>query len=193
MKFKIMIILSIVLLSQSIYAFDSEREGLVIGVGMGYAPSAYTEISDFQNSRVSTSGLAGSLIAGYGYNENTLFLVMIEGLKSKTHTAVSPSETTWQGFTGVGVRFYFNDIGSSFFISSGIGLQRFIKTQNIVAVDEYRTKYPKHDSGLGFLIGVGYEFTEFLQVQASFSNGQTKNNFPWDHTQLIFTASLVLY
>ncbi len=178
------IIILILLLSQPVLAFDAEREGIVIGGGIGYAPSAYTEISGFLSSRVKTNGVAGSLMAGYGYNENTLFLLMIEGFKTNNGTFSDTSAKAWQGFTGVGVRFYFDDIGSSFFISSGIGLQRFIKTQNNSVT---------HESGLGFLAGAGYEFTENFQLQTTFSNGQTRNSFRWDHVQFIMTVSFVLY
>lgn len=184
MQNKIYLIIVILLFSQTVLAFDSERQGLVVGAGIGYAPTAYTEISSFQNSRVTTEGIAGSLIAGYGYNENTLFLLMFEGFKTNTHSIVSPSESIIQGFSGVGVRFYFDDIGSSFFISSCIGLQRYINSQK----SEF-----SHDAGLGFLIGAGYEFTENFQFRTTFSNGQTKDSFKWNHVQLIMTVSFVLY
>ena len=174
----------VLLFSQTVLAFDSERAGFVLSGGIGYAPTAYTEISGFQNSRVTTEGIAGSLIAGYGYNENTLFLLMLEGFKTNTHTIASPSESIIQGFSGVGVRFYFDDIGSSFFISSCIGLQRYINSNK----SEF-----SHDAGLGFLIGGGYEFTENFQLRTTFSNGQTKDSFNWDHVQLIMTVSFVLY
>ncbi len=181
---KIYLIIIILLFSQTVMAFDSEREGFVISGGVGYAPTAYTEISGYQNSRVTTDGIAGSFITGYGYNENTLFLLIFEGFKTNTYTIVSPSESVLQGFSGVGVRFYFDDIGSSFFISSCIGLQHYINQKESAF---------SHDAGLGFLIGAGYEFTENFQFRTTFSNGQTKDSFKWDHVQLIMTVSFILY
>lgn len=175
---------TLLILSSTCFAFDSEREGFVIGGGIGYAPNAHTEIAGFQGSRVSTSGFAGSLITGYGYNENTLFLLMVEGLKSNTRTILTPTESIKQGFAGFGVRFYFDHIGSSFFISSGIGLQFYLNSKD----SDFA-----HNSGLGYLIGGGYEFAENFQVQTSFSNGQTKDSFRWNHLQLIMTVSFILY
>ncbi len=183
MKIKLCLIL-ILLISQSSFAFDSEREGFIISAGLGFAPSASTQISDFPSSRVKTNGFALSLMAGYGYNENTMLLFMLEGLQSKDSTFISPVETTRQGFMGAGIRFYFNEIGQSVFITSCLGIQKYMKTDSNEEL---------HEAGLGYLVGFGYEFAESFQVQATLSSGQTKNSFPWDHSQFILTASIILY
>ncbi len=184
MKFKLYPILIFLIIAQSSYAFDSEREGFVISAGFGFAPSASTQIKDFPGSRVTTNGVALSLVAGYGFNENTLFLLMVEGLQSKDSTFVSSVETTRQGFVGAGIRFYFNEIGQSVFITSCLGIQKYMKTESNEKL---------HDAGLGYLVGFGYEIVENFQVQATLSSGQTKNSFPWQHSQFILTASFILY
>ena len=183
MKLKLVVLLFILLTSQAVMAFDADREGFVLSAGAGIAPIAYTEISGLSESRNSGVGYAVSFMTGYGYNENTLFFLMWEGLRANSLSFDDESEKVWQGFTGAGVRFYFGDIGSSFFIESGLGLQFYNSSDTIFY----------HDSGLGVLIGAGYEISDHLQLQTNLSNGQTKDSFKWQHFQFIVTASYILY
>ncbi len=177
-------IFSILLLTQTCLAFDSERQGLVLEAGVGFAPTISTEISSFSSTNEKSSAVSGIILAGYGFNENAQFFLMLNGSQGDSFPADSVSEKIWQGFTGVGVRFYFDDIGSSFFITSGIGLQLYLNSDNA----EF-----SHDTGLGFLVGGGYEFAEHFHLQTSILNGKTKDSFNWNHMQLNFTVSFILY
>ena len=181
---RIILLVNLFLFTTSLFAFDGEREGIVIGGGVGYGPVARNSIDGFSSTKVSSSGTAFNLLAGYGYNNNTLFLVMHDGIISKTHTTVSAEESVYQGFTGLGVCFYFDEVGSSFLLTSGIGVQHFSKLESTDS---------KHELGLGYLIGCGYEFREHFQLYASLSNGQTKTTFEWEHTQLMITLTIIGY
>ena len=183
MNNRFFLFLILLFVSQSIHAFDDDREGLVLSGGVGFAPVSYTEISGLPDSRNSGVGFAVSLMGGYGYNENTLFFLMWEGIRVNSLSFDNESEKVWQGFTGGGVRFYFGEIGSSFFISSGIGVQFYTSSD----------KQFYHDSGLGYLVGAGYEIADHLQLQTNLSNGETKDSFKWNHFQIIATASYILF
>lgn len=178
------VIFLIVLCGIPAFAFDGERSGFVIGGGLGFGPVAQNEIKGLRSSSITSSGIAVNGFTGYGYDDNTIFVVLLDGIITKTETAVSDKKTVFQGFTGIGVMYYFGEAGESFYMTSGIGVQRF---------HYFNGSEINHTSEFAYLIGAGYEFTEHVQGNFSFSTGETKTTFKWRETQLSLTLTFVGY
>ena len=184
MKIFVKTFLFVLLISTIASAFDGERQGFVIGGGAGFAPMADWQIKGFSSVSEKSSGLAVNLFAGYAFDDNFMIVLQRDGVFHKTFTITDDEENIFQGFTGIVLYYYFNDIGKSFFLTSGIGLQNFTILEK--GTDKYSADF-------GFLIGGGYEFIEHLQIYSSFSYGQTKTTFEFEHTQLMVTLSFVTF
>ena len=185
MKLIFRIIFIVVVTVVSGEAFDSERDGFVIGGGAGYAPLVQTEAKYISNSKATATGVGYNLFAGYGYNDNTMFGFFREGIFTETETIFTPKEKVHTGFTGVGVIFYFDDVGESFFLNSAAGIIHFSKREN--------TDF-KHDAGFGYLFGIGYEFAEHFQFYASMTGGKSESpTVEWEHTNIKVSLRILAY
>ncbi len=179
-----MIIISLLLLSSMTIAFDNEREGIAFGGGVGFALVADWHLKGISNIGESSAGISGNLFVGYGYNESVMFVLQHEGVIHKITSIYNENDKVHQGFTGLVVYYYFGVPGNSFFLTSGVGLQNY----SILETDR-----PEHKTDFGYLIGGGYEFIEHLQFNLSFTYGRTQTTFDFDHQQLSFNLSYVVF
>lgn len=185
MKHVLSILFFLLSFSLSTYAFDSERDGFVIGGGLGYAPLVQTEARYISDSKTTATGIGYNLFVGYGYNDITMFGLFREGILTKTETVFTPEENVHTGFTGAGVIFYFDDVGESFFINSAAGIIHFTKKEESVF---------EHDASFGYLFGMGYEFSEHFQFYASLTGGKTESpTVEWKHTNIKVCLRAIAY
>lgn len=174
----------IVLATCSVSAFDGDRQGFVAGGGLGFAPVADWSIGSFSSIGEKSSGVAVKAFVGYGYDDNFLIVLQRDGVFNKNRTIDNADENIFQGFTGVVLYYYFGEAGSSFFISSGVGVQdfRFLDSDT----DNYKSDF-------GYHIGAGYEFYEHIQLSGSYTYGKTKTTFKFNHQQLMFFLTYTVF
>ncbi len=175
------IIILIICSSQS-FAFDGVRKGFNLGFGLGYAPYANPNLTNFDND-YSFSGIAGNFIIGYNWNHKNLLAWEIIG-------AVNVEEDTNKdegsiGINGVTWYHYFNPAPKSFYTILGIG--RLVSFPTI-------DKYSYITTGLGFVLGGGYEFTKQVQLSVYYIGGKTSDNYlKVNNNMIMTTVSVVAY
>lgn len=185
-------LLLVMLLSARASAFDCERKGFVIGVGVGHSPlmigSRDKPAYDFDDE----SGLGVNFIIGYAWNNTNMILLQtnLAGYEDTVDVYVDGDLVhqneiqLTQGFTGLTYRRYFSSTPRSFYATAGIGMQAWIANE----------WYNCH-RGIGFLIGGGYEFIKHFEIDANYSFGftETCSGVEYKHSQIIFTITGVLY
>ncbi|MEW6412497.1 MAG: hypothetical protein AB1483_08505 [Candidatus Zixiibacteriota bacterium] len=184
----ILIVAAVLLMASQALAFDGNRKGLVLGFGLGAAPllkgTEGNPAEDFERS-----GLVVNLMAGYAFNENDVVLLIQDAaIYSQTayREALDGSLVAWddrdlQGFWGVGYRRYFAPAGRSMFVTAALGIEG--------ADDDWGMP-----SGLGILVGSGYEITRHIELYASFATGKIDYGEGEDtFSQIVFSLTGVLY
>jgi len=161
LKKTLFLTLLVLLLVSSASAFNGERQGFVLGGGLGFAPMAKMSLDDFEEDE-SNSGFGLNFIIGYAWDEYNM--IVYEGnVCSYTSSEILNDLTVAQGFNGASWYHYFGPSGMSFFTAVGIGFC-------VMEIEDYDETI---DYKVGFLIGGGYEFTRHVQVGAYFSSGGT--------------------
>lgn len=172
---KLIVLLAlVVLLCGSASAFDGRRQGFVLGGGLG--GTVYSRISPEIEGH-GERGLALHGLIGYAQNEHNL--IAFEG-NFTTRLFVG------NGFYGPTWYRYFGDRGKAFFSVVGLGVYYY-------SADLLFHEPEDHETGLGYMIGGGYEFTGHVQVGAYFCGGSTEfNNVDYTHNHfnlvITFTA-----
>lgn len=161
-------------------AFDGQRKGFVLGLGVGYSPTVKTTVTatvapgstdelNLGSIEGSEQAMAFQAIFGYAFNEHTM-LVYEGDVSWYYYKNLVPDDNLdiAQGFHSIMLYNYWGTVGSSFFTAAGVGLTY------------WDTNYSDRNQGeFGYLIGAGFEFTPHLQLGAYYGSGNTKNtNFP---------------
>jgi opacity protein-like surface antigen len=151
------ILLPLLLLALAVpgaHALDNQRSGFVIGLGLGWGSARQTlEASgggvDFSAS-TDTGGLATDFRLGGGLSEKWLLYFTNQqvffGLNDDSYA---------QGLTGVGATHFFRPQAPSVLLDLGLG-----------AGVLWNADQDESESGLGLLVGVGYEFSRHFLVKA---------------------------
>ena len=155
-------------LSSSVFSFDGNRKGFVLGGGLGLAP-AVTVSADLKETvtgdgqfslyglRDTRVGAAINFLVGYAWDDRNM--IVLEG----NGAAFEDSDVlVSQSFSGASWYHYFGPLGQSAFTAVGIGLY---------GIDTDKTD--RADAGAGLLLGGGYEFARHWQVGGYLSFGAT--------------------
>lgn len=154
-------ILATALLSSATFAFDGKKEGFMMsaGVGVGLSSTDFTAIYDgWSRGRANTElGVATSFKIGYGINETyTLYLfrnsAFVDGYSKDPN-----KETYGNCVTGVGMNYYIPH--SNFYTIAGFGRGQLSK---------FKESEHKASKGYGGIIGLGYAFTDTIQIEANY-------------------------
>lgn len=188
MKVKITIIMLIVLMASSAFAFDGQRKGFVLGGGLGMSPAfkweadvlVFDPLSGFYIANIdeSNAGVGLNLVIGYAWDENNM--VVYEGNVAGSNSDFF-NQTITQGFNGATWYHYFgNEMSKQFFSTVGLGLYQF---------DGENFDY--NDPGFGLLLGGGYEFSRHWQVGLYISSGKTSSggtDFTHSHVNILVSG-----
>ncbi len=149
----------ILLAATSALAFDGARTGFALGFGVGFGSAKQTiEVSGGGISASASNdegGVATDFRLGGGINEQWILAF------TSQQVFFSPEGidgTFAQGIAGFGATYFLQPSAPSLFLEGGIGVGALADLDN----DE-------SDSGLGLLVGVGYEFVRNWMVDLSFS------------------------
>jgi hypothetical protein len=143
---------------------DGNRQGLVLGLGLGVSPVAtWSSATDREHK----TGFGYHAVAGWGWDRSNLLVyedngTLYHGKRNADSLIGSGALLTGQGFRGAVWYHYYGPTGRSPFTAAGLGAYTFDPG------DAYH-----RDSGAGYLIGAGYEFIAHLQAGLYFSGGRT--------------------
>lgn len=150
-------VLACVLMSaMSASAFDDERRGFILGLGAGFGSAKQTVTASAGGLSVdastSTGGFATDFRIGGGINDQ--FLLYWTGQQ----VFFSEFDELWaQGISGLGAAYFLEPTAPSLFFEAVLGVG------GLIWVKEFEA-----DTGFGFSIGAGYEFSPHWCLQASY-------------------------
>ena len=146
-----------ILCSTSIYAFDGERKGFILGGGLGFGYLSNTTSWDnsYDTGSITESRTVFQTYFKIGYApSNTL-----EIFYSSRISWWSEHSLFWLGLGAVAFTLYFDNISETgWFVSGGIG------HSNMSELDILGTS-PVSRSGFGLFGGAGYEFSSHWTVE----------------------------
>ncbi len=184
-KSVLLVTVVVVLAATQVFAFDGHRQGFVIGGGLGFSPVARWAFADKaaadgRTSGESRPGVGASIIIGYAFDEQDMLVYdgnAVSYSSKLTDKAASQGDNTFAWYH------YYGPTGKCAFTAVGIGLYNF-------EIDGA----PDFSSGLGFLLGGGYEFARHWQAGAYFGIGRTSQaNVDFNHLHLSFIISTIAF
>lgn len=173
------LIITIILLSTTVFAFDGKRTGFIIGGGLGLTPSATWKVDEYimiNGKRINVSlnedkvGFGLNIVIGYGWNEKNIIAFEINSATYNTDLFPDPpnfntfNQSVFQGTYGFSWYHYYGNIGKSFFSTVGLGIFIF-------DIEDYKA----NDVGAGLLLGGGYEFARHVQIGLYLGVGKTSS------------------
>ncbi len=166
------------LMASSSFSFDGNRNGFVLGGGLGFAPTAEVSLDGSSPDASSSSGFGLNLLIGYAWDENNM--IVYEGnVAGYTINSIDLA----QGFNGASWYHYFGLPGKSLFTTVGLGFYVF-----------EADGFDANDPGGAFLLGAGYEFSPHWQVGAYFSSGKTTDPiFDYKHNHFNILISGIIF
>jgi hypothetical protein len=180
-QFILIIAIIVALFPASGNAFDGNRKGFVLGLGLGYAPIVRVS-SPHIGFDSDQSGEAMDLLIGYAWNNQNILFLSDEG--SAMSTDGSASEVSIHVIGSVKWNHYYGIRKHPFFTSIGLGIIQF------------GTKYSDVDGGgFGYTIGAGKEIFKQVQVGIQYYGGWTSNSYGVHatHSALNFLVTVIAY
>lgn len=181
------VVIGLVCISSS-FGFNGQRQGFVLGGGLGIAPSSSWEGNVYDvfamqivNADEHGVGLGLNFLIGYAWDEKNM--IVYEGNVTGWTSDLFVDQSIAQGFNGGAWYHYFGVPGRSAFTTLGIGFYVF-------DVEDYDA----NDVGGAILLGAGYEFAPHWQVGAYLGAGQTSDpGGDFDHAHFSILVSGVAF
>ena len=156
MKYKIAILSLLLLFTHSLYGFDENKEGFILGIGTGIgAIKSDTTLNSKKSSETSPS-LSTSFKLGYGLNKNFLLYYINDvnwfSLKNSDDIYIS-------ALTGIGASYFLKE-HNKYFISGAIGVSSLANLTKSSNLD---------DIGYGVKVGAGYEIKPHIQIESDYT------------------------
>ena len=175
MKKMIIPTIATLLLMTNANAFDDNKEGFMLGLGVG-ASSVKTTYTG-GNSR--DTGFATSIKLGYGINEQ---LATYFASESSIYKYNDKDDTVDTSLIGIGLDYYINQ-NSPFYVTGMVGIGSVDKLRNTNKVQ----------TGYGFLVGAGYEISDHMTLQADYIKINTNDKLNADTDAIRFTVNYTWY
>lgn len=189
------IFVSFILISvnTSVYGFDGNREGFILGIGIGPGYTSYRETitsehlvfpNEFvsERNRQNKLGIATDFKIGYApsnflaiyyTNKVSWFGHKYSEIIADYHGLHFEKEyiekwTVAYAITGIGVTYYFSPTAPSLFLSGALGYSSwFFPSVEVNSEEFFEQENPFQNSrfGLGLAIGVGYEYSRHSNLE----------------------------
>lgn len=159
-QFKYFLLLTLLIFSTQVNAFDKKRSGFLLGVGIGLHD---TDMDDngVPNPDIaineSETGYATSLRIGGGVNEQVLLYFAND---TNWYKERINNEQTTLGLSGFGISYYFSPKTNTPYLTAIVGVANRAQIFSSTDAQDYR--------GTGYSIGVGYEFSTWLGFQLDY-------------------------
>jgi hypothetical protein len=165
-RITVLIVVAALALSAVSSAFDGQRKGFVIGGGVGAVPVAHWS-GEYEGHRIHENVLTWGehLFVGYGLNDRNIVALEINITPYASDTF---NDDIIQGVIAPCWYHYFGKSGKSLFVVGGLGFSRMVKYLGGGISFEWNgedhPRAPDGATGMGYLIGGGYEFMRHVQA-----------------------------
>jgi len=183
-KKTILVLCVVLLLTSTLFAFDGNRQGFILGFGGGVASltsnKEYSE-SDFNSTEGQLPFITNFKIGG-GLNEQIL---IYWSSKVNWFSRDEDDNETWiSGIGALSGTYYFKPDIKSYFLSGGIGYA----TYQMFTSDSEDLEENTYDMGLALFFGGGYEFKKHLNIEAGICRGSTskENSGYWTDEKITY-------
>ena len=174
------ILLCAILNSLESQAIDGHREGFAVGLGLGYGGVENNTGYSVENS----SGLTTSFKIGGGFSDQW----MIYYSTRMVFFSHSHNQKNWyQGMNAAGVSYFLEPEGPSFFFSGELGVGGYNNFDNNLANGWF------YDSGWGFTVGAGYEFSPHYLIEVNYMRASWNSNPEKRVSNLTVTLNWLVY
>jgi len=182
----------LLVLSQQSFAFDDDRKGFMIGVGLGFQKTSI-DTSNSNASSNSEAGLATSFRIGGGITEQfSLYYIRSASWFNAPYTEGSNTSDIYyvSGLSGLGASYYFQSSTPSAYLTGALGIGDFAAPfEEDIDSDT--------DTGSAFMIGGGYEIDQHIQLEVTFLrtsiDSKTFNASDFKTSSLQFTINYLWY
>ncbi len=166
--FTVLLFLLVISFSTNLFAFDNNRKGFVLGIGVGPALTSYTqEVVIFSKAvtsdRENAFGVATDFKIGYGASENFMIYYVNKVTWFSMDNALGSSVTIANGVGLLGVSYFLEPVAPSFYLTGTIGLSTWM-----APFEDGSSTW----TGFGVAAGGGYEFKEHWTVEAGLMWGK---------------------
>ncbi len=173
-KHLIVIIAVIALLATQVFSWDGQRNGFILGIGLGSGYTSYNyKVEDNGTERTTSreSALGPASIVKIGYApDNTYLIYFMSNSTWFTGKDINGDNfKTSSDFTGAAVSYYFKERTPSFYVTGGFGGGSW---------NGLFTGMDSEGIGIGFLCGAGYEFTKHWSGEINLSFGMPVDSDP---------------
>lgn len=147
----------LLLLHSTVFAFDSKRDGFILGLGFGFNDNKVVVKTSGVSTDDRANGFTTVVKAGFGIDDS--LMVFIERDDSFFYQTDGSEDVLWDSsLSGVGLKYFFKkDLTSAYFTATyGYGEQK--------ALDE--KGYDKYH-GMAYKVGLGYQSKGHLGIEIS--------------------------
>jgi len=156
-----LIIFSLVIFSPLSFAFDDDRKGFLIGLGLGFQKTNI-DATNANTPNDSETGLATSFKVGGGITEQfSLYYVRSASWFNAPYSEGSNTSDIYysSGLSGLGASYYFQKNTPSGYITGAFGIGDFAAPLE----DDIDA-----DTGSAFMVGGGYEIDKHIQLEITY-------------------------
>jgi len=148
------IIASFFAATNNAYAFDGKRKGFQLGLGIGAHETELTYNNGFAPASIEAEQkVAVSLLVGYGFSNRITGFI-----GGKGGTILINDREASLAIGGIGASLHLTEVSPSLYLTGLVGTAT-------LAVDGELEEH--HDSGDGWVAGIGYELAEHLHLELS--------------------------
>jgi len=175
----ILIITVLGFVSNSAHAFDNDRRGLQIGLGLGVHSTNLDYENELAPSSIDAEGkLVVSVSIGYGFSDR-----FAANLQAKSAGLSIDGEEAGLGIIGIGGSLYLPEISPSLYLTGLVGGAGVAtKTEP----DE------EIDAGLVWSLGFGKELTDRLHLEFNYANADLTDETTAENKSSVESSSLLL-
>ncbi|MCX7835692.1 MAG: porin family protein [bacterium] len=187
------ILFCIFVFSHSLYAFDNERQGFILGFGIGFGSISYTQELSTPYRSVSGSESKNPFVTNFkiGYapqNQWSIYWSSKVNWFEMDNAAGSTSDMA-AGYGTISGSYYLKTEAPSFYFSGGFGRSTWIA---------WSSSGDNSSTGSGVMFGAGYEFSKHWCVELSMGFGEPSETvngvtLTTNTTAIMLTVNGMLY
>jgi len=157
------LVILIICAATQVQAFDGDRKGFMLNLGAGFGQGKVTVSDSGVSASLDATGFCTDFKIGAGLSPKTVLYYTNRALWYKPDPLVSAGlgESLVNGMSAVGVTQFLNPQAPSPFVSGAIGIG--VLTDSDASESE---------TGLGFTVGVGYEFAKSWIAEATYMHAK---------------------
>lgn len=149
-----------------LYAFDNNRKGFILGLGVGFSSLSYTQELYVNRTSVTASESKSPFVTNFkigGAPSNQVLIYWSSKVNwFEMQNALGSTSDMTAGYGTISVSYYQQPVAPSFYFSGGLGFSSWNASSSAGN---------SNSSGRGLMLGVGYEFSPHWCVELSLGTG----------------------